>query len=139
MMVNLRKLLKPYKEAGAFHSLFAPLRFIDEHVFLTKSNQLGIVLLVEGIDYECLTDETLESYTRCAAAAWRSFDERFRLYQYVIKQDRASIEHPADCANRVVRETLAARTAYLESKPEGLYTLRLIYVLLFEPPALTQN
>ena len=43
-MVNLRKFLKFYSDAGAFHALFAPHRFVDDSVFLTKSNQLGIVL-----------------------------------------------------------------------------------------------
>jgi type IV secretion system protein VirB4 len=138
-MVNLEKFLKPYKDAGAFHALFAPHRFIDDSVFLTKSNQLGVVLGVEGIDYECLTEATLETYTKRVAAAWRSFDERFRLYQYVIKQDHAPVEHRADYPNPAVRQTVQDRAAYLESKPEGLYTLRLIYVLLFEPPALAQN
>jgi hypothetical protein len=51
-MVKLKRFLKPYKEAGAFHSLFAPQRLVDERVFLTKGNQRGIVLAVEGIDCE---------------------------------------------------------------------------------------
>ena len=138
-MVNLRKFLKAYRDAGAFHALFGPHRFIDDSVFLTKSNQLGIVLGVDGIDHECLTDAILESYSKRVAAAWRSFDEQFRLYQYVIKQDRAPIEQRTDYANAAVRQTVQDRRDYLQSKPEGLYTLRLIYVLLFEPPALTAN
>ncbi len=77
-MVRLKKFIKAYKQAGAFNSLLAPHRFIDEHVFLTKANQIGVVLSVRGIDYECLTESTLESHTTRAAAAWRSFDERFR-------------------------------------------------------------
>ena len=122
-MVNLRKFLKAYRDAGAFHALFAPHRFIDDSVFLTKSNQLGIVLGVEGIDHECLTDAILESYSKRVAAAWRSFDEQFRLYQYVIKQDHAPIEQRTDYANAAVRQTVQDRRAYLQSKPEGLYTL----------------
>lgn len=51
------------------HRQNAPHRFVDEHVFLTKHNQLGVVLRVEDIDYECLREETLETYTRRAAAA----------------------------------------------------------------------
>ena len=91
-MVNLTKFLKSYRDAGSFHALFAPHRFIDDSVFLTKSNHLGIVLGVDGIDHECLTDTLLESYSKRVAAAWRSFDEQFRLYQYVIKQDHVPIE-----------------------------------------------
>jgi Type IV secretory pathway, VirB4 components len=138
-MVNLKKILKPYKDAGALHALFAPHRFIDDAVFLTKSNQLGVVLRIEGIDYECLTEATLESYTKRVAAAWRSFDERFRLYQYVIKQDRAPLPHRSDYPTIAVLETVQGRIEYLQSKPEGLYTLRLVYVLLFEPPTLSEN
>jgi type IV secretory pathway VirB4 component len=118
-VVNLKKLLKSYKEAGAFHSLFAPHCFIDDHVFLTKGNQLGVVLSVQGIDYECLTEATLESYTRRAAAAWRSFDERFRLYQYVVKQDDAPIDQRADYLTAAVHRTVQDRNEYLRSKPEG--------------------
>jgi hypothetical protein len=77
-MVPLPRFLKPYRDAGAFNSLLAPHRFIDENVFLTKSNQLGVVLTAEGIDYECLTNSMLESGTRRVAAAWRLFDEQFR-------------------------------------------------------------
>jgi hypothetical protein len=37
-MVNVRKFVKPYKEAGALHCLFAPHRFLDDRVFLPKGN-----------------------------------------------------------------------------------------------------
>src|SRR5258708_7661087 len=102
-MVNLPKFVKSYREAGAFNSLLAPHRFLDDHVFLTKSNQFGVVFSAEGIDYECVTETTLESHTRRAGAAWRSFDEQFRLYQYVIKQDRANIEQQKDYVSPAVR------------------------------------
>jgi len=90
-VVKLKNFVKAYQDAAAFNSLLAPHRFIDESVFLTKSNQLGLVITAEGIDYECLTEATLESHGKRVAAAWRCFDERFRLYQYVVKQDRAPI------------------------------------------------
>lgn len=132
-MLNLRKLVKPYRNAGAQHALYGPHRFIDEQVFLTKGNALGVVLSVGGIDTECLTDETVETYTKRAANAWRAFDERFRIYQYVVKQDRAPIEGHAQHANPVVLATVNARRQHLESKAAGLYTLRLVYVLMLEP------
>ena len=134
-MVNLKRFWKAYREAGAFHSLLAPHRFVDEQVFLTKANTVGIVLAVEGVDPECLTDETLESYTRRMAAAWRSFDDRFRLYQYVIKRDRVGIDCADSRVSLTVRETLQKRTEYLESKASGLYSIQIFYVILFEPKA----
>ncbi|MGI9070436.1 MAG: VirB4 family type IV secretion system protein [Bryobacteraceae bacterium] len=138
-MVNLKKFLKPYKEAGAFHSLLGPHRFIDDRVFLTKSNQLGIVLRLQGVDYECLTETTLRSHTKRAAAAWRCFDEQFRIYQYVVKQDHAPIEQRSDYATEVVPKTVKDRSDHLQSKAAGLYTVQLFYVLLYEPPLLTNN
>lgn len=138
-MVKLKRFLIPYKDAGAFHSLLAPHRFIDDFVFLTKSNQLGIVLTAEGIDYECLTEATLESHGKRAAAAWRSFDERFRLYQYVVKQDRAPIDQRIDYHSPAVRKTIRERRDHLQSKAGGLYTLRLVYVLVYEQPTLTKQ
>jgi len=118
-MVKLRKFLKAYRDAGAFHALFAPHRFIDDSVFLTKSNQLGIVLGVEGIAHECLTDAILESYSKRVAAAWRSFDEQFRLYQYVIKQDHALIEQRTEYANAAVRQTVQDRRAICSRSPKA--------------------
>lgn len=138
-MVKLKKFLKAYQDAGAFNSLLAPHRFIDEFVFLTKSNQLGIVLAADGIDYECLTEATLESNTRRVAAAWRSFDERFRLYQYIVKQDRAPIDQRIDYHSAAVRKTVRDRRDHLQSKASGLYTIRLAYVLLYEQPTLTRK
>lgn len=138
-MLKLRKFLKAYKDAGAFNSLLAPHRFLDEHVFLTKGNQLGVVLTAEGIDYECLTEGTLESYTRRIAAAWRSFDERFRIYQYVVKQDRAPIEQGGAYGNPTVQSTVQNRKEHLQAKAMGLYTLQLFCVFLYEPPAFSGN
>jgi type IV secretion/conjugal transfer VirB4 family ATPase len=134
MMVNLRKFLKPYREAGAFHSVIPIRRFIDEHVFLTKSNQLGVVLTAEGIDDECLTDSTLESFTIRAGQAWRAFDERFLICQYVMKQDRASVDNRGSYPTAAVSRTVAARRDHLEAKAAGLYTLRLVYVVLLGQP-----
>lgn len=138
-MVRLKKFVKAYEEAGAFNSLLAPHRFVDQHVFLTKGNQVGVVLRARGIDYECLTESTLESHTKRAAAAWRSFDERFRLYQYVVKQDRAPIYGQSDYHKPVVCKTVEARKTHLESKSAGLYTIELFYVLVYEQPALTHD
>ncbi|HEX3684982.1 MAG TPA: hypothetical protein VHU83_20780 [Bryobacteraceae bacterium] len=138
-MVNLPRFLKQHRAAGAANAVLAPHRFIDEHVFLTKGNQLGIALAVQGIDCECLTDDALDSYTKRAAQAWRIFDERFRVYQYVLKQDRASIEYAGDYGPEIIRKTISDRNAHLQSKAPGLYTLRLVYVILIERPPMHES
>lgn len=132
-MVDLRKFLKPYKDAGALHSLLPIRRFVDDHVFLTKHNQLGVVLQLAGIDDQCLTVAMLESYTRRIAAAWRSFDERFRVYQYVIKQDHAPLQQKPRSSDPVVAETIVNRTAFLESRSHSLYSIQLFVAVLLDP------
>ena len=131
-MVKLKRFLKTYQEAGAFHSLLGPHRFIDDQVFLTKGNALGVVIRVDGVDPECLTAETLESYTRRIAAAWRSFDERFRLYQYFVKQSQASVSREEMYSNPAVERTVRSRIGYLQTKSNGLYSVQIHFVILFE-------
>lgn len=132
-MVNLRKFLKPYKDAGALHALLPIRRFVDDQVFLTKRNQLGFVLQVEGVDAECLTEAMLESTTRRMAAAWRSFDDRFRIYQYVVKQNHPGFEQSQDESNPIAAETTRKRLDYLNSKQPGLFSIRLYFVIMLEP------
>ncbi len=132
-MVNLRKFLKPYKDAGALHSLLPIRRFVDDQVFLTKRNQLGMVLQVEGVDAECLTEAMLESTTRRMAAAWRSLDDRFRIYQYVVKQDHPGFGQSQDERNPIATDTTRKRLEYLDSKQPGLFSIRLYFVILLEP------
>lgn len=129
-MVPLQKFLRPYRQAGAYNALLAPHRFIDRQVFLTKGNALGAVLSVDGIDPECATEAMLDSYTRRAAAAWRLLDERFRVYQYVVKQDQTEIPEAGDYPTATVAETVRSRNEYLHA--QGLYTIRLVYVFLLE-------
>ena len=133
-MTDLRKILKSYRDAGALHSLIPVRRFVDDHVFLTKSNQLGVVVTAEGVDEECLTEGTLESLTARAGQAWRAFDERFLIYQYVVKQDRAPVAHRDNYPTPAVADTVRRRREHLEAKTSGLYTLRLFYVILLQQP-----
>jgi type IV secretion/conjugal transfer VirB4 family ATPase len=130
-MVNLSRFLEPYAKAGAFNSLLAPVRFVDDCVFLTRGNGLGIAISVAGIDYESLTDEALESHTKRAAAAWRGFGEDFRIYQYLLKQDRAEVGIERAYQNPAVSRTVNERNEYLGSK--GLYSIRLVYAVVCEP------
>ena len=59
-MIRLSRLLRDYRESGAFCALINPCGFIDERTFLTKSGDLGLVLRIEGIDPECLDPDELD-------------------------------------------------------------------------------
>ena len=46
-MLRLSKIVKNYKETGALNENVSVYGFVDEHVFLTKAGDLGVVLEVE--------------------------------------------------------------------------------------------
>ena len=66
-------------------------------------------------------------------AALRLLDERWRVYQYLIKRTRDPFVAPP-CAEPVAHEALARRAAYLNSRRAALHELDLFLVLLYEPP-----
>jgi type IV secretion system protein VirB4 len=136
-MLPLPKFIKPWKDAGEVNALFAPCAFIDEHVFLTKTGALGLVFELAGIDPECLTDATMEANTKRLVAAWRLFHEDIRLYQYVVKHDRAHIEQQKQYDSAAVQATVTSRRESLEQK--GLYSIQLYLAILLEPGAVGQK
>jgi hypothetical protein len=73
------------------------------------------------------------------AAAWRLFDDRFRIYQYVVKQSHPEFERSHDYANAVVAETTRKRLDHLESKQPGLFSIQLFFVVLLEPGLLNRK
>ena len=47
-MIPVSRIVKDYREAGAMNTLIGLYGFVDEHCFLTKGGDLGVVLRVEG-------------------------------------------------------------------------------------------
>jgi type IV secretory pathway VirB4 component len=138
-VTNLRKAFQSYRSSGAFNELLAPMAFVADPVFLTKTGDLGMVLRLQGIDYECLTQELLEEQAKRFEAAMRSFDDQFRVYQYVLKRDGVKIPHKADYGNSLVNEAVSNRVRYLESKAEPLFELDLFLVVLLESKRFLTN
>jgi len=50
-MLNLKRIVKNYEEAGALNAQVNLYGFLDDQVFLTKSGDLGVILEVRGVDY----------------------------------------------------------------------------------------
>ena len=131
-MVNLRQtVMQPYRDAGALNAQFSPFGFEDEHIWLDKAGNLGIALQVRGVDYECLDHSQLNLYARRFEAALRSFPERFRLYQYILKRDHAAIPHEK-YGIPVVDTAIQNRMAYLSGKAAELYELDIVFVVLYD-------
>jgi type IV secretion/conjugal transfer VirB4 family ATPase len=130
-MFNLRRLFKNYKETGSFNEQVNLYGFIDQHVFLTKTGDLGAVLQVPGVDYECLDGNTLDGLTKRLESALKLFDENYRVYQYVFKRNNETIPYKL-YGNPVVDTAIRNRIAYLGSKADTLFSLSIYYVVLFE-------
>jgi len=123
---------KEHEAAGALNALVNVCAFLDEHTFLTKSGDLGVVLRIEGIDYECLDFPEIDSFARRFEAALRSLTEEFRLYQYVLKRTSPAIPHKAYPEAQVVNRAIQERMGFLDAKGETLYSLELYCVVLYE-------
>lgn len=71
-MFKLERALKPYREAGSLNEQVNLFGFIDDHTFLTKSGDVGVVLAVAGVDYECLASADVDNYTKRLESAFNS-------------------------------------------------------------------
>ena len=63
-MFRLNQITKDYREAAPLCSQVNLFGFVDDEVFLTKSGDVGIVLAIEGVDYECLDASTIDKRNR---------------------------------------------------------------------------
>lgn len=130
-MFKLAQITKDYREAAALCSQVNLFGFVDDETFLTKSGDLGLVLSIEGVDYECLDANAIDNLTRRLTAAFRIFDEKCRVYQYLFKRNRENIPFRT-YQNAIVNAAIQNRIAYLNAKAESLYSFRIYYVVLYE-------
>jgi type IV secretion/conjugal transfer VirB4 family ATPase len=130
-MMRVGQIAREYLDAGAMGSLIGLFGFVDEHIFLTKSGDLGVVFRVPGVDAECLDHAERDHVARRFEGAVRALDERFRVYQYLLKRDHASIPH-RHYDNAVVEEAISNRISFLNARSEDLYTLDIFFVLMYE-------
>jgi type IV secretion/conjugal transfer VirB4 family ATPase len=114
-VINVGRVLKDYQESGAFHALVGIQAAIDDGVFVTKVGDLVMLVAVQGIDYECLDPEEIDQVARRFESALRTLDERFRIYQYVLRREEPYLpfQHHDD---PVVEGATASRLRYLASK-----------------------
>lgn len=132
-MIKISRILKDYRDSGALNALVNVHAAIDERLFLTKSGELVAFLALQGPDYECLDASELDTVTRRFASAVRVFDDNFRIYQYLIKNDHPAIPSRS-YDNPVVQEALETRNAYLQAKGGSLYSLETYLAVVYRPP-----
>jgi len=130
-MLRLDRIFKNYDEAGSLSEKINLYGFIAPHVFLTKSGEVGVVLDVRGVDYECLDADSLDGLTKRLESALKVFDENYRVYQYLFKRNNETIPYKL-YANPIVDSAIKNRITYLASKADTLFSLSVYYVILFE-------
>jgi type IV secretion system protein VirB4 len=128
-MLNLKRAFKNYEEAGSLNAMVNLFGFVGPQVFLTKSGEAGIVLELQGVDYECLDTPTLDGLTKRLESALRLFDENYRVYQLLFKRNRQAIPH-SFCGKPVVDAAIRERIAYFAGKADDLFSLSIFYVVL---------
>lgn len=132
-MLRVTRILRDYREAGAVNELLAIWGFVDEATFLTKAGSVGLVYRLRGVDVDGLTHAQRRAFAHRMEAALRLLNERYRLYEYLIKRNVEPFVAPRS-SDPVAQEALARRTAYLNNRRSDLYELSLFMVLLYEPP-----
>src|ERR1700731_1917454 len=130
-MLKLKRIFQNYKQTGALNSQVNLYGFVSDQVFLTKTGDLGVILEVRGVDYECLDGASVDALTKRLESALRLFDENYRIYQYLFKRNDPKIPHKL-YGTSVVDAAIANRVAYLQGKSSRLFSLSIYYVVLFE-------
>ena len=130
-MFRLERATRSHHEAGSLNDRVNLFGFIDDHTFLTKSGDVGVVVAVEGMDYECLTTDEIDGFAKRLESALKVFDDRCRVYQYLFKRNHEAIPHQL-YSNPVVNAAIESRIRYLKSKADSLYSLTIYYVVLLE-------
>ncbi len=130
-MLRVDDITKDWKEAGSLPAQINLYGFWDEHSFLTKSGDLGAVLRIGGIDYESLDHAGRDHAVKRLEAAFRSLDDRCRLYQILFKHNHPTIPH-AEYENPLVRAAVEQRAAFLRAKSERLYSIEMYWVVMID-------
>ena len=130
-MLNIARVLKPWKEAASLNAQINLYGFWDATTFLTKSGESEMVLRVGGVDYESLDTSEQEYAVKRLEAALKAFGPGFHVYQYLFKHNRPDIPF-AKYADPVVETAVEQRRDFFEAKRDQLYSVEIFYCVLLE-------
>ena len=130
-MLNVAKTLKPWKEAGSLNAEVSLYGFWNEHVTLTKSGDVLMVLRVPGVDYESLDSQEQQYAVKRLESALKAFGEGFHVYQYLFKTNRPEMPF-AEYGDPLIDAAVSQRRQFFEAKRDGMYRVEIFYVLLLE-------
>ena len=130
-MIRPARVLKDYQESGALNALINVHAAIGPNTFVTKSGDLVAILAVSGVDDECLDASDIEQITHRFQTALPIFNEKYRLYQYLLKRDQPTLPH-LDYANSVVQTAVRNRIDYLTHRSPPLHTIETYWAVVYE-------
>src|SRR3984893_11234719 len=130
-MLRLKRIFRNYEEAGALNAQLNLYGFVSDHVFLTKTGDIGLILEVRGVDYECLDGAAIDALTKRLESALKLYGDDYRVYQYLFKRNNETIPYKL-YGNPVVDAAIQNRIAYLASKADTLFSLSIYYVILHQ-------
>src|ERR1700676_1359014 len=130
-MLRLKRIFKNYEETGSLNERLNLYGFIGPEVFLTKTGEVGLILEVRGVDYECLDGAAIDGLTKRLESALKLFGDDYRVYQYLFKRNNETIPYKL-YGNPVVDAAIQNRIAYLGSKADTLFSLSIYYVIFHQ-------
>src|SRR5260370_7727225 len=137
-MLRLERIFKNYGETGPINERVNLHGFIGPEVFLTKSGEVGLILEVRGVDYECLDGTAIDGLTKRLESALKLFGDDHRVYQYLFKRNNETIPYKI-YGNPVVDAAIQNRIAYLGAKADTLFSLSIYYVILHQGSQLSHS
>ena len=130
-MLRLSRVFKNYNDTGSLSEQINLFGFVGPSVFLTKTGEVGVVLDVAGVDYECLDNSAIDGLTKRLESALKLFDENYSVYQYLFKRNNEAIPFKL-CGNPIVDSAIQNRIDYLGSRSDTLFSFSIYYVVLFK-------
>ncbi len=130
-MIRLDRIVRDYRDAGALNELIALWGFVDDHTFVTKAGDVGVVFAMKGPDPTALTHEQRLRLTHQFEATLRLLNERVRVYQFSVKEQARPFV-PAIATRAVAAESFQRRSAFLNGRRSQLFTVSHYLVLLLE-------
>ena len=130
-MLNIAKMLKPWKEAGSLNAQLNLYGFWSDTVTLTKSGDVLMVLSVQGVDYESLDSAEQQYAVRRLESALKAFGEGFHVYQYLFKTNRPEIPF-ASYGDAVVDAAIDQRRQFFAERQDQLYRVEIFYAVVLE-------
>src|ERR1700723_1880233 len=130
-MLRLSRIFKNYNDTGSLSEQINLYGFIGPDTFLTKTGEVGVILEVRGVDYECLDGASIDGFTKRLESALKLFDENYRLYQYLFKRNNEPIPYKL-YDSPIVDAAIKNRIAYLATKAATVFSLSGCFVVLYQ-------